>query len=409
MASLVLTAATLGGTTAITPTDQSGVVNITLPSTGGTLQTSGAGFTTNGVAYATSTSALATGSALQFDGTNLSLGASASTIGAKLKVKTATRTAKFLDLEAVGGENWVIDSTNTVSSTDVLGIYAYGATGMYLTDAGNVGIGETSPGSKLEVSNTVNTAYDSTNTLTSGQTARITNLSTTSGVASTLFFKAVGSGGDNSYATISCASLGTGASALTFGVKQASGYGVVEAMRIDPSGNLNINGTANNGAKVNIYCTDNVSNALNVQVFSNGNNAVGFKNASGSQVGSIGINASTTSYNTSSDYRLKENIAPMTGALVKVTQLKPVTYKWKVDGADGEGFIAHELAEVCPHAVSGTKDEVDADGNPKYQGIDTSFLVATLTSAIQELSALVTAQSATITSLTERITALEGK
>ena len=91
----------------------------------------------------------------------------------------------------------------------------------------------------------------------------------------------------------------------------------------------------------------------------------------------------------------------MTGALVKVALLKPCTYKWNVDGSDGQGFIAHELAEVCPHAVTGEKDAVDADGKPVHQGIDTSFLVATLTAAIQE-------QQALITSLTARITALES-
>ena len=89
----------------------------------------------------------------------------------------------------------------------------------------------------------------------------------------------------------------------------------------------------------------------------------------------------------------------MTGALAKVTQLKPVTYKWKADGSDGEGFIAHELAEVCPHAVNGEKDAVDDDGNPKYQGIDTSHLVATLTAAIQELKAIVDAQAIEIAEL----------
>jgi squalene cyclase len=57
---------------------------------------------------------------------------------------------------------------------------------------------------------------------------------------------------------------------------------------------------------------------------------------------------------------------------------------------NGEGFIAHELSEICPHAVTGEKDAVDAEGNPQYQGIDTSFLVATLTAAIQELNAKVT-------------------
>ena len=87
----------------------------------------------------------------------------------------------------------------------------------------------------------------------------------------------------------------------------------------------------------------------------------------------------------------------MTGALAKVALLKPCTYKWNVDGADGEGFIAHELAEVMPQCVSGEKDAVqtylDDEGNeqtrPTYQGIDVSFLVATLTAAIQEQQAMI--------------------
>jgi len=106
-------------------------------------------------------------------------------------------------------------------------------------------------------------------------------------------------------------------------------------------------------------------------------------------VGSISQNTTATAYNTSSDYRLKNTIAPMTGALEKVALLKPCTYKWNANGSDGEGFIAHELAEVCPDAVTGSKDAVDAEGNPQYQGIDTSFLVATLTAAIQEQQALI--------------------
>jgi Chaperone of endosialidase len=126
-----------------------------------------------------------------------------------------------------------------------------------------------------------------------------------------------------------------------------------------------------------------------------------FSNSSG-EVGTISTNTGVTLYNTTSDYRLKENVAPMTGALAKIAALKPVTYKWKSDGADGEGFIAHELAEVFPVAVTGAKDAVDDEGNPRYQGIDTSQLIATLTAAIQE-------QQALITSLTARIAALEAK
>ena len=124
-----------------------------------------------------------------------------------------------------------------------------------------------------------------------------------------------------------------------------------------------------------------------------------FQNPNG-VVGSITTSGSSTSYVTSSDYRLKENIAPMSGALATVQSLKPVTYTWKSDGSNGQGFIAHELAEVVPDAVVGEKDAVDAEGNPKYQGIDTSFLVATLTAALQE-------QQAIITDLKSRIEALE--
>jgi hypothetical protein len=123
----------------------------------------------------------------------------------------------------------------------------------------------------------------------------------------------------------------------------------------------------------------------------------------GSQVGTIQNTATATIYNTSSDYRLKEDIAPMTGALAKVQALKPVTYKWKLNGSDGQGFIAHELQTVVPDCVSGAKDAVDADGNPDYQGIDTSFLVATLTAAIQELNAKVEAQATTIAELQAKV------
>jgi hypothetical protein len=111
-----------------------------------------------------------------------------------------------------------------------------------------------------------------------------------------------------------------------------------------------------------------------------------FFNGNG-QVGYILTNGSATTYATSSDYRLKENVAPMTGALATVAQLKPVTYDWIADKSKGQGFIAHELQAVVPDCVTGQKDAVDSEGKPVYQGIDTSFLVATLTSAIQELKA----------------------
>jgi hypothetical protein len=193
---------------------------------------------------------------------------------------------------------------------------------------------------------------------------------------------------------------------IVFKNYNSSGGSLTERMRLSGSGNLLLGTTSNaSSSKLKIYSTGN-----NIDSERETTGAAGhfsFVNPNGS-VGSIQTSGSSTLYNTSSDYRLKKDFAPMTGALAKVILLKPCTYKWKVDGSDGQGFIAHELAEVAPQCVSGEKDAVDKDGNPIHQGIDTSFLVATLTCAIQELKALNDTQAATITALTARIVALEG-
>ena len=188
-----------------------------------------------------------------------------------------------------------------------------------------------------------------------------------------------------------------------------------ERMRIDSSGRLIVGtGTALSSGKVQTY---GLNSDYTQQVFQDYSSGTGYfiefirtTGAFASVVGPVGtITASTTnvSYNTSSDYRLKEDIAPMTGALAKVSALKPCTYKWKIDGSNGQGFIAHELQSVVPEAVTGEKDAVetykDEDGNEqtriKPQGVDTSFLVATLTAAIQELKVIVNAQAARIAAL----------
>jgi hypothetical protein len=179
-----------------------------------------------------------------------------------------------------------------------------------------------------------------------------------------------------------------------------------ERMRIDSDGVVYQNCTGVTGDAPNnaggVLTQPNGNTKVRAQ--SNGQAAFQFYSpggGTGSPVGSVAINASSTSYNTSSDYRLKQDVEPMTGALNMVAQLKPVTYTWKNTGEAGQGFIAHELQAVVPDCVTGEKDAVDAEGNPVYQGIDTSFLVATLTAAIQE-------QQAIITDLKARIEVLEG-
>jgi hypothetical protein len=178
-----------------------------------------------------------------------------------------------------------------------------------------------------------------------------------------------------------------------------------ERMRIDTSGNVLVNTTTirNNGrVSVDFNGASAGGMGINDTASSNGSAFIAFLTG-GTFRGSITNNNNTgVTYGTSSDYRLKEDIAPMTGALTKVSQLKPVTYKWKIDGSDGQGFIAHELAEVVPDCVVGEKDAVDEEGNPKYQGVDTSYLVATLTAAIQE-------QQTIINDLKARIEVLEAK
>jgi hypothetical protein len=178
----------------------------------------------------------------------------------------------------------------------------------------------------------------------------------------------------------------------------------IERMRLDISGNLLV-GTISTSGAGGFPIVPNASNGsaqvlINRTASANASFPFVFNNG-GSAVGSISYNNATTVYSTSSDYRLKHDIQPMADALAKVAQLKPCTYKWNADESQGEGFIAHELQQVVPECVTGQKDAVDADGNPVYQGIDTSFLVATLTAAMQE-------QQAIIEQLKARVEALEN-
>jgi len=225
-----------------------------------------------------------------------------------------------------------------------------------------------------------------------------------------------------------------------------TGYTYTDRMVLTTSGNVLVGYSSNlDNAKLQAYSTGrafgvitnsssgfqdamNISNLFNtayypIRFFVNG--------AVNNLVGSISCSTTATAYNTSSDYRLKEDWQPMSGSIDRLKNLKPVNFAWKADSTRVDGFLAHEAAEVVPEAVSGEKDAVEAIGNitdaegnvvqegviepeeltegqvwtktedrPIYQGIDQSKLVPLLTAALQEAVAKIEA-------LETRIAALE--
>jgi len=92
-----------------------------------------------------------------------------------------------------------------------------------------------------------------------------------------------------------------------------------------------------------------------------------------------------TAYNVTSDYRVKENIVELENALDRVSQLHPIRYNRIGSSTVIDGFLAHEVAEVVPEAVTGAKDEVDENGMPLLQGLDQTKVIPILVAAIQEL------------------------
>jgi hypothetical protein len=124
-----------------------------------------------------------------------------------------------------------------------------------------------------------------------------------------------------------------------------------------------------------------------------------FSNPNG-LVGSISTNASATAYNTSSDYRLKENVTAVSDGITRLQQLKPSRFNFIADSdRTVDGFLAHEVQTIVPEAITGEKDAVDDNGNPEYQGIDQSKLVPLLTAALQEAIGEIEALKARVAAL----------
>jgi hypothetical protein len=272
----------------------------------------------------------------------------------------------------------IISGVNGSGTYLPLNFYTNNALSMTIDTANNVGIGTASPARKLQVQ--------------TATTGTVDAISWSDNATDTGYLGIVSGGGARLWA----------GGFLAFGAGGGASY--TERMRIESGGSLLV-GTTTAISGFNMVLQHGSSGAgaglATVTTTTDAVNAISFRNPNG-QIGRVQVNLTTTTYVTSSDYRLKENIIPITGALDKVSKLKPVSWKWKTDGSNGQGFIAHELQEFYPEAVAGTKDEVDAEGNPVHQGVDTSFLVATLTAAIQE-------QQAIINELKTRIEALENK
>jgi trimeric autotransporter adhesin len=294
--------------------------------------------------------------------------------------------------------SYVLAKQGSVST----GIYSYGNSGSYIgaitnnfaafitnntermriDTAGNVGIGTNAPAGILDVKGNTNgviaqylrndsTGASSTSVYQISAGTRYVNQNVN---YTGQFYQVIGSGIVLSYSD--------------FDTQIWRNNAGTERMRIDSSGNLLV-GTTSGVAKV-VVQSPNAATAIvtgNTSGTALYNAALFYNNGLASLVGQIAVSGTTCSYNSLSDYRLKEDVQPMTGALEKVAALKPCTYTWKADGSAGQGFIAHELQAVVPDCVVGEKDAINEDGSIKPQGIDTSFLVATLTAALQELKA----------------------
>jgi hypothetical protein len=384
------------------------------------------------------TPALGTPTALV--GTNITGTATAFNINGTVGATTAT-TGAFTTLSASGVTTVQAGSaaapaitttgdTNTgifFPAADTIAFAEGGVESMRINSSGNVGVGTTTPNAKLDINEAV--------TSTIGDSLGLNIQNNDSRNVGELFQIGMGNNSPSKPMTV----IGTvvtnsgfyGRGDIFFATRSVTtDTAPLERMRIDSSGNLLVGTTSQ--INTGLICAQGSLNSVNTLVCKNtvaqgsGQAFAFFANSAGNKAGSIDHTGTTTvAYTTSSDYRMKENIAPMTGALAAVSQLKPCTYTWKEDGKAGQGFIAHELQAVVPDCVSGEKDAVgeeqyevtpavkDEEGRivteavmgtrtvPSYQGIDTSFLVATLTAAIQEQQALITA-------LTTRITALEA-